>query len=115
MTAASASITPICTGAWMTSSSAATSGEKRVAFDLDCCNGEAISFVGTAAGHQGAMMLTTSRRSLGGPPQAGRSHARRRQMADRQRLRLTAHDAPFARELGLEPRNTPVEAPSPPA
>ena len=84
----------------------------RVAFALDCCDREAMSFLATTGGISGEdvrdLMVTAVEHRFG----QDQSPASHHPMALRHGSCYIAGDTrSFARDIGLEPRTTPIESP----
>ena len=88
-------------------------GEKvRVAFALDCCDREAISFVATTEGIKGEDvrdLMTVAVETRFGP--VNRLPAVIEWLTDNGSGYIAHETRRFAREIGLEPLTTPVESP----
>jgi putative transposase len=88
-------------------------GERvRVAFALDCCDREAMSFVATTGGIGGEevrdLMVAAVEHRFGRVNRVPRTIE---WLTDNGSGYIAHHTRRFARELGLEPRTTPVESP----
>jgi putative transposase len=88
-------------------------GERvRVAFALDCCDREAISFVATTAGITGEdvrdLMVAAVEHRFG---QVNRLPSRIEWLTDNGSCYLARETRRFARDVGLVPRTTPLESP----
>jgi putative transposase len=88
-------------------------GERvRVAFALDCCDREAMSFVATTGGIGGEevrdLMVAAVEHRFGRVNRVPRTIE---WLTDNGSGYIAHHTRSFARELGLEPRTTPVESP----
>ncbi len=92
---------------------AAENGERvRVAFALDCCDHEAMSFVATTSGITGEdvrnLMVAAVKYSFGAVNQLP---APIEWLTDNGSRYLTRETRCFAREIGLTPRTTPLKSP----
>lgn len=88
-------------------------GEKvRVAFALDCCDRESLSFVATTAGIKGAdirnLMLVAVEHRFGA---VSRLPHTIEWLSDNGSGYIARDTKRFARDIGFEPRTTPVESP----
>jgi len=88
-------------------------GERvRVAFSLDCCDREAMSWVATTGGIDGGLvrdlMVQSIEHRFGAVPPAPVSIE---WLTDNGSAYLANETRKFARELGLTPRTTPLESP----
>src|SRR4051812_10391271 len=91
----------------------AENGERvRVAFALDCCDREAMSYVATTGGIGGEevrdLMVAAVEHRFG---QINRLPQTIEWLSDNGSGYIATETRRFARELGLEPRTTPVESP----
>ena len=92
---------------------AAENGERvRVAFALDCCDREAMSYVATTGGIGGEavrdLMVTAVEHRFG---RVNRLPRTIEGLTDNGSGYVSAQTRRFAREIGLEPRTTPLESP----
>jgi len=92
---------------------ACDNGEKvRVAFALDCCDREAIGFVATTEGIKGEdvrdLMVTAVEHRFGA---VNRLPATIEWLTDNGSGYIANETKRFAREIGFEPRTTPVQSP----
>ena len=88
-------------------------GEKvRVAFALDCCDREAMSFLATTDGISGEdvrdLMVAAVERRFG---RVNRLPATIEWLSDNGSSYIAGDTRRFARDIGLEPRTTPIESP----
>jgi putative transposase len=88
-------------------------GERvRVAFALDCCDREAMSFVATTGGiagdHVQDLMVAAVEHRFG---PINRLPATIEWLSDNGSCYVAAATRRFARDIGLEPRTTPIESP----
>jgi putative transposase len=88
-------------------------GERvRIAFALDCCDREAMSFVATTAGIGGDevrdLMLAAVEHRYGGISRLPKTIE---WLSDNGSGYIASETRSFARGLGLEPRTTPIESP----
>jgi len=88
-------------------------GERvRVAFALDCCDREAMSYVATTGGSGGEavrdLMVTAVEHRFG---RVNRLPRTIEGLTDNGSGYVSAQTRRFAREIGLEPRTTPLESP----
>lgn len=87
-------------------------GKVRVAFALDCCDREAIGFVATTEGIKGEdvqdLMITAVEARFG---QVNRLPHLIEWLSDNGSGTIAADAKALAREIGLEPRTTPVRSP----
>lgn len=92
---------------------ACDNGERvRVAFALDCCDREAMSYVATTGGIGGAevrdLMVAAVEHRFG---QVNRLPRTIEWLTDNGSGYISSDTRRFAREIGLEPRTTPLESP----
>src|SRR5215831_16519415 len=88
-------------------------GERvRVAFALDCCDREAMSFLATTGGIAGEdvrdLMVAAVEYRFG---QVNRLPVTIEWLSDNGSCYVAGHTRSFARDIGLEPRTTPLESP----
>ena len=88
-------------------------GEKvRVAFALDCCDREAMSFLATTGGIRGEdvrdLMVTAVEHRFG---RINRLPVTIEWLSDNGSCYIAGDTRSFARDIGLEPRTTPIESP----
>lgn len=88
-------------------------GEKvRVAFALDCCDREAMSFLATTGGIRGEdvrdLMVTAVEYRFG---RISRLPVTIEWLSDNGSCYIAGDTRSFARDIGLEPRTTPIESP----
>ena len=88
-------------------------GERvRVAFALDCCDREAMSFLATTGGISGDdvrdLMVAAVEHRFG---RVNRLPATIEWLSDNGSCYVAGHTRRFARDIGLEPRTTPIESP----
>ena len=88
-------------------------GERvRVAFALDCCDREAMSFLATTSGVSGEdvrdLMLAAVEHRFG---PVNRLPVTIEWLSDNGSCYLAGETRSFARDIGLEPRTTPIESP----
>jgi putative transposase len=88
-------------------------GEKvRVAFALDCCDREAMSFLATTGGIRGEdvrdLMVAAVEHRFG---RVNRLPVTIEWLSDNGSCYVAGDTRSFAREVGLEPRTTPIESP----
>ena len=88
-------------------------GEKvRVAFALDCCDREAMSFLATTAGISGSdvrdLMVAAVEHRFG---RINRLPVTIEWLSDNGSCYVAGDTRSFARDIGLEPRTTPIESP----
>jgi len=88
-------------------------GEKvRVAFALDCCDREAMSFLATTGGISGEdvrdLMVTAVEYRFG---RISRLPVTIEWLSDNGSCYIAGDTRSFARDIGLEPRTTPIESP----
>ncbi len=88
-------------------------GERvRIAFALDCCDREAISFLATTAGISGDdvrdLMVAAVEHRFG---RVNRLPAIIEWLSDNGSCYIAADTRSFDRDIGLEPRTTPIESP----
>ena len=88
-------------------------GERvRIAFALDCCDREAMSFLATTAGISGDdvrdLMVAAVEHRFG---RVNRLPAIIEWLSDNGSCYIAADTRSFARDIGLEPRTTPIESP----
>src|SRR5258707_599202 len=88
-------------------------GERvRVAFALDCCDREAMSFLATTRGVSGEdvrdLMLAAVEHRFG---LVNRLPVTIEWLSDNGSCYVTGETRSFARDIGLEPRTTPIESP----
>ena len=87
-------------------------GRVRVAFALDCCDREALAFVATTEGIKGEdvqdLMITAVEARFG---QVNRLPHLIEWLSDNGSSYIAADTKVLAREIGLEPRTTPVRSP----
>src|SRR5215210_7895433 len=102
----------ICAGARMPLRSGANGERVRVAFALDCCDREAMSFVATTGGIGGEevrdLMVAAVEHRFG---RVDRLPQTIEWLTDNGSGYIATETRRFAREIGLEPRTTPVESP----
>ena len=89
------------------------SGERvRVAFALDCCDREAMSFLATTSGITGGdvrdLMVAAVEHRFG---KVNRLPVTIEWLSDNGSCYVAGDTRSFARDIGLEPRTTPVESP----
>ena len=92
---------------------AAENGERvRVAFALDCCDREAMSFLATTGGISGDdvrdLMVAAVEHRFG---RVNRLPATIEWLSDNGSSYIAGDTRRFARDIGLEPRTTPIESP----
>lgn len=92
---------------------ACDNGEKlRIAFALDCCDREALGYVGTTAGLTGEdirdLMVTAVEQRFG---RVNRLPQTIEWLSDNGSGYIAHQTRRFARDIGFEPRTTPVESP----
>jgi putative transposase len=84
----------------------------RVAFALDCCDREAMSFLATTSGVSGEnvrdLMLAAVEHRFG---PVNRLPVTIEWLSDNGSCYLASETRSFARNIGLEPRTTPIESP----
>ena len=84
----------------------------RVAFALDCCDREAMSFLATTGGVSGEdvrdLMLTAVEHRFG---RINRLPVTIEWLSDNGSCYIAGDTRSFARDIGLEPRTTPIESP----
>jgi putative transposase len=88
-------------------------GDKvRVAFSLDCCDREAMSFLATTAGLSGGdvrdLMVAAVEHRFG---RVNRLPVTIEWLSDNGSCYIAGDTRSFARNIGLEPRTTPIESP----
>jgi putative transposase len=88
-------------------------GDKvRVAFSLDCCDREAMSFLATTAGISSEdvrdLMVAAVEHRFG---RVNRLPATIEWLTDNGSCYIAGNTRSFARDIGLEPRTTPIESP----
>jgi putative transposase len=88
-------------------------GEKvRVAFSLDCCDREAMSFLATTGGISGEnvrdLMVAAVEHRFG---RVNRLPVVIEWLSDNGSCYIAGNTRSFARDIGLEPRTTPIESP----
>jgi putative transposase len=88
-------------------------GEKvRVAFALDCCDREAMSFLATTGGISGGdvrdLMVAAVEHRFG---RVNRVPVAVEWLSDNGSCYIAGDTRSFARDIGLEPRTTPIESP----
>jgi putative transposase len=88
-------------------------GERvRVAFALDCCDREAMSFLATTGGISGDdvrdLMVAAVEHRFG---RVNRLPATIEWLSDNGSSYIAGNTRRFARDIGLEPRTTPIESP----
>jgi transposase InsO family protein len=113
MTAASRSMNVIGAGVPMASRSGCDNGERvRVAFALDCCDREAMSFLATTGGISGDamrdLMVAAVKHRFG---RVTRLPATIEWLSDEGSCYIAGDTRRFARDIGLEPRTTAIESP----
>src|SRR2546429_1110342 len=86
-------------------------GERvRVAFALDCCDREAMSFLATTSGVSGENIRDLMLAAVEHPP-VNRLPVTIEWLSDNGSCYLASETRSFARNIGLEPRTTPIESP----
>ena len=84
----------------------------RVAFALDCCDREAMSFLATTGGISGDdvrdLMVAAVEHRFG---RVNRLPATIEWLSDNGSCYIAGDTRRFARDIGLEPRTTPIESP----
>src|SRR5438874_2487178 len=101
------------TGVGAPTASKSANGERvRVAFALDCCDREAMSFLATTGGIAGEdvrdLMVAAVEYRFG---QVNRLPVTIEWLSDNGSCYVAGDTRSFARDIGLEPRTTPLESP----